>query len=199
MFELCLPFRTACFTTLKRGCYICGAYMVIISACCIGAEVWDLEMKKGDHKSDPRREKAVEYARGLIYLNFAMYITILLWSVGFIYAVNKDRIVVMKSWAAAVITFTCLEIAVQMYQRAVLWEAGLFVHPFFPAFMVCRIIPNIYCVLVALSHTTSLEIFLYHKFDDEEESGSASAPQTATTPSEAPREPLVEGSGTTNE
>ncbi|XP_035678810.1 uncharacterized protein LOC118417362 isoform X3 [Branchiostoma floridae] len=178
MFELCLPFRTACFTTLKRGCYICGVYMVVISACCIGAEVWDLEMKKGDQKSDPRSQKALEYAKGLIYLNFAMYITILLWSVGYIYAVSQDRIAVMKSWAAAVITFTCLEIAVQMYQRAVLWEANLFVHPFFPAFMVCRIIPNVYCVLVALSHTTSLEIFYYQKLDEEEASGSASGPQS---------------------
>ncbi|XP_078608986.1 uncharacterized protein LOC144880597 isoform X1 [Branchiostoma floridae x Branchiostoma japonicum] len=177
MFELCLPFRTACFTTLKRGCYICGVYMVVISACCIGAEVWDLEMKKGDQKSDPRSQKALEYAKGLIYLNFAMYITILLWSVGYIYAVSQDRIAVMKSWAAAVITFTCLEIAVQMYQRAVLWEANLFVHPFFPAFMVCRIIPNVYCVLVALSHTTSLEIFYYQKLDENEASGSASGPQ----------------------
>ncbi|XP_035678807.1 uncharacterized protein LOC118417362 isoform X1 [Branchiostoma floridae] len=197
MFELCLPFRTACFTTLKRGCYICGVYMVVISACCIGAEVWDLEMKKGDQKSDPRSQKALEYAKGLIYLNFAMYITILLWSVGYIYAVSQDRIAVMKSWAAAVITFTCLEIAVQMYQRAVLWEANLFVHPFFPAFMVCRIIPNVYCVLVALSHTTSLEIFYYQKLDEEEASGSASGPQTPAP--EAPSETPEEATGTTKE
>ena len=36
---------------------------------------------------------ALEYAKGLIYLNFAMYITILLWSVGYIYAVSQVTLV----------------------------------------------------------------------------------------------------------